>query len=94
MSRSSSKRDEVRAELQRMQAALTRTQPSQRSCEARLALADWLHRRLRRGKLETIEHHSHIPHSKPLLRRYRLLVALLRSTLHRQLSELAATAVR
>ena len=33
---------------QRMHTALTRTQPTRRSCETRLALADWLHGRLSR----------------------------------------------
>ena len=58
---------EVRAALQRMRTALTHSQPTQRSREVRLALADWLHRRLRRGKLQTDSHSRH----KPLLRRYR-----------------------
>ena len=44
---------EATVEMQRMYAALTRTQPTQRSCEVRLALAEWLHRRLRRAKLHT-----------------------------------------
>ena len=76
----------ARADIQRMRAALARTQPSQRSCEVRLALANWLHRRLRRGGLDT--------DSRPswLLRHYRLLVALLRCTLQSQLSELAELA--
>ena len=82
--------DEERDELQRMHAELTRTQPSRRSCEVRLALADWLHRRLRRGGLGTNEHLPHPEPAKPMLHRYRLMVALLQSTLHRQLSELAA----
>ena len=81
----------VRAELQRMCAALTRTQPSQLSCEMRLALADWLHRRLRRGKLRADENASWFNHPKLLLHRYRMQVALLRSTLQRQLNELAAS---
>ena len=68
---------------QRMHTALTRTQPTRRSCELRLALADWLHRRLNRelpvdGSL----------HPDWLLRHYRQQVALLRSTLAEQLSAL------
>ena len=78
-------REDVRAEMQRMRTALTRTQPTKRSCEVRLALADWLHRRLRRGRLRTDEP----TRSKSLLHRYRLLATLLRCTLRRQLSALA-----
>ena len=74
--------------MQRMQAALTRTQPSQRSCKARLALAEWLHRRLRRGGMYANE--VELGFHKSQLRRYRLLGALLRSTLQRQLHELTA----
>ena len=55
---------EARVEMQRMRAALTRTQPTQRSCEVRLALAEWLHRRLRRAKLHT----NRRSHPKSLLR--------------------------
>ena len=76
-----------REEVQRIRAAFTRTQPSQRSCEVRLALAEWLHRRLRRGKLRADDNHR-LP--KSLLLRYRMHVALLRSMLRRQLSELAS----
>ena len=81
-----SEREEARAEMHRLHTALTRTQPSQHSCEVRLALADWLHRRLRRGRLYTDEERM----SKSLLRRYRSQVAQVRSTLQSQLSELAA----
>ena len=84
-------RDEVRAELWRMHAALTRTQPSQRSCAVRLALAGWLHRRLRRGGLRTDNHRRwRQEHPMSLLHRYRLQVALLRSTLQQQQSRVAA----
>ena len=69
-----------------MYTALTRTQPSERSISTRLALADWLHRRLKRGGLRTDEDYS----PKQLLQRYRMQMALLRTTLHRQRSELAA----
>ena len=68
--------------VQRMQAALTRTQPTRRSCESRLALADWLHRRLRRGGLRTGSH----AHPSGLLRHHRQQVALLRATLQQQLT--------
>jgi len=70
-------------EMQRMHTALTRTQPSRRGCKWRLLLAEWLHRRLRRGKL-----HIDKQQTKWLLRHYRRRVALLRSTLWQQLSEL------
>ena len=82
--------EELRVEMQRMRAALTRTQPTERSCRVRLALADWLHRRLRRGKLPTDNHDSFPDHSKSQLRRYRKQVALLRSVLQGQVSELPA----
>lgn len=72
-------------DVKRMQAALCRTRPTRRSCETRMALADWLHRRLRRGRPHT---NSHQP--AWLLHHYRQRVALLRSTLHHQLSELSA----
>ena len=62
---------ELRAALQSMRAALTRTQPTQRSCEVRLALADWLHRRLRRAKLHTNDEFSRPDFPKALLIRYR-----------------------
>ena len=75
----------TRDDLPRMQAALTRTQPTRRSCKTRLALADWLHRRLGRGGLPTNTDN----HPAWLLRHYRAQVALLRSTLQRQLSGLA-----
>ena len=78
----------TRDDVLRMQAALARTQPTRRSCEKRLALADWLHRRLRRGGLHNDGSDRHVW----LLRHYRRQVALLRSTLQRQLSELAVVA--
>ena len=78
----------VRDEMHRINKALTRTEPTQRSCEVRLALADWLHRRLRRGKLRTDDHSTNATHPKWLLRSCRKHVALLRSTLRQQLSEL------
>ena len=81
---------EMKDEVQRMRAALTRTQPTQRSCDVRLALADWLHRRLRRGRLCTDDYSPNPPlRPKSLLRRYRIQVALLRYTLRQQLTELA-----
>jgi len=85
-----------RGEMQRMRTALTRTQPTEQSCRVRLALADWLHRRLRRGGLLTddlVAWANSVPrHPKSLLRHYRMQVALLRSTLQRQLDELALSA--
>ena len=78
----------VREETKRLLAALTRTQPTQRSCEVRLALADWLHKRLRRGRLHTDQQAQ----PKWLLRSRRKQVALLRSTLRQQLSELTEAA--
>ena len=78
----------VRDETKRLLAALTRTQPTQRSCEVRLALADWLWRRLRRGRLHTDQQAQPVW----LLRSRRKQVALLRSTLRRQLSELTEAA--
>ena len=73
-----------------MRAALTRTQPTQRSCEVRLALADLLHRRLRRGGLYTDDHDSRPLHPKALLLRYRAQVAVIRCTLRQQLRQAAA----
>ena len=73
----------IEVEMQRMRAALTRTQPTERSCQVRLALADWLHRRLRRGKLPIDRHPDQ---SKSLLRRYREQVALLRFALSTEIS--------
>ena len=78
-------------EVRRMRAALTRTQPSKCSCRVRLALADWLHRQLRRGKLPTDDRSFRPRHPKSLLRCYRKQVALLRSIRRRQVSELAVT---
>ena len=72
----------LRANMQRMQAALTRTQPSKHSCEMRLAIADWLHRQLRRGKLHT---NNGSRSSKSRSRGYRTQLALLRYMLHQQL---------
>ena len=76
----------TRDDVRRMQAALTRTQPTRRSCKMRLALADWLHRRLRRSGLHT----DADDHPAWLLRHYRSQVELLRSMLRRQLGELAS----
>ena len=73
-------------DMQHMQTALSRTQPTRRSCETRLALARWLHRRLRRGGL----HISGQQQSMWLLRHYRRQVALLHRVLRWQLDELAA----
>ena len=80
-------------EMRRLHTALTRTQPTQRSCEVRLALAEWLHRRLRRGRLHTDDHSSSPDHPKSHLRKHRQLVALLRSTLRQQLTEPALSAI-
>ena len=85
-------RNELRAELQSMRPVLARTQPSRRSCEVRLALADWLHRRVRRAGL-AVEFHPFLYSTISLLHRYRMQVALLRSTLQRQLSEPATATV-
>jgi len=76
------------AAIQRMRTALTRTQPTERSCRVRLALADWLHRRLRRGGLFSDDHVLNYisRHPRTLLFHYRLQVALLRRTLHSQLT--------
>ena len=70
-------------ELRRMHAALTRTQPSQRSCDARLAVADWLHRRFKRAGLyvNTVTYQESMWCDR---------VALIRCTLRQQLSELSA----
>ena len=70
---------EVRATLQRAHTALTRTQPTRRSCEVRLALAELLNRRLRISVV-------HTDFSRTLLRRYSMQAALLRLTLRQQLS--------
>ena len=83
-----SERDARRIAVRRMHAALTRTQPTQRSCQVRLALADWLHRRLLRGKLFREDDQEDPRYPKSLLFRYRMLMLLLRSTLQRQLTEL------
>ena len=82
------RRKERTFELQ-MRTALTRTQPTQRSCEVRLALADWLSRRLRRDRLFTDDGTSTPGHPMSQLLRYRMLLVLLRSTLRQQLSEVA-----
>ena len=77
--------------LQRMHAALTRTQPTQRSCEVRLALADWLHRRLRRAKLHVNEDgHAHMTYFISQMRRWCDKVAVIRCTLRQQRTELSA----
>ena len=78
----------TRADTARLHASLTRTQPTQRSCEARLALADWLHRRLMRASLLTGQQ-SFQPW---LLSHRRKQVQLLRCVLQRQLSELGVEA--
>ena len=74
----------MRDDEQRLLAALARTQPTRRSCETRLALTDWLHKRLKQGRLRTNE-------DRPawLLRHYRRQVELLLRKLHRDLRELA-----
>ena len=71
--------EETRAELQRMRAALTRTDPSKSSISTRLALADRLHRRLERGDDLSVQQSS-----DAMLRRYHKQVALLRYTLRQQ----------
>jgi len=68
----------TRVKQERMHAALTRTQPTRRSCELRLALADWLHRRLMRGGL----------HAGDLCCPATIRLAQLRSLLQSQLDEL------
>jgi len=82
-------RDELNAAMQRMQTALTRTQPTEHSCEVRLALAGWLHRRLRRVKLRTDGYglDPDRPAALSQLHFFLAQVALLRSTLRRQLGE-------
>lgn len=68
--------------LQRMRAALIRTQPSGHSCTARLELAEWLHGRLWRSEIFTNETDG----VKWLtLQHFRTRVALLRATLQAQL---------
>ena len=74
----------AKTQVQRMRTALCRTQPTQRSCEVRLALADWLHARLRRRGVYINDE----THTTARLHRYRRLLALLRSSLRQQLSEL------
>ena len=76
----------MEAEMERIRAAVTRTQPTLRSCQVRLALADWLHRWLLRRQLEEKEPY-YSEHRQNL---FRLPIALLRCTLRQQLSELAA----
>ena len=76
--------------MRRMRTALTRTQPTQRSCEVKLALAEWLRRRLRRGKLYTDDQEGRPRYPKSRLRRYRVQVALLRYTLRQQLRAVMA----
>ena len=83
--------------FEQMHIELTRTQPTTPSCEMRLALADWLHRRLRRGGLRTDDYdddqrywRDESRRPKWLLRRYRRQLAVLCSTLQQQLSDLAA----
>ena len=75
--------------FRRLLTALTRTQPTRRSCEVRLALADCLHRRVRRSHLYHRDDRSAFStFSQSLQHRYRMQVALLRLTLQHQLSEL------
>ena len=71
-----------RAALLSMRAALTRTLPTQRSCEVRLALVDSLCMRLRRVVLLHTDTDELTRHS------YRKQAALLRHTLRDQLAEL------
>ncbi len=93
--------EEKRGEMQRMHAALTRTQPKRRSCETRLALTEWLHRRL--GRLEAGNQREQYDrlHDSPgppndsssataSPRRYRMLITLLRFTLRWQLNNSTA----
>ena len=70
----------VTAMRRRLQAALTRAQPTRRSCEARLALTEQLHRALVWAGLNEEQ-----PGSLP--RHWRGQLALVRSMLRRQLSE-------
>ena len=73
-------------ELRHMLRWLNSEQPTRRSCETRLALADWLHRRLKRGW-------QHTDHRFTCwLCNFRQHLALLRSTVRRQLSELRVAA--
>ena len=67
--------NQVRKALRRMRVALTRTDPTVRSCQARLALADWLHRRLRQARLRTDDHTSLPDYSKSRVHFYRTQVA-------------------
>ena len=66
----------VRDDMQRSLPALTRTQPTQRSCEVRLALVDWLRRRLRRGQMHTQTDCDSRPTSRTkfMMHRCRMLV--------------------
>ena len=83
--------DNMSAAMQWLCTALSRTQPTERSCQVRLALADWLHRRLRRGKLSELPDRFSGSHdSTLLLHNYCAHVALLRSTLLQQLSRFDA----
>ena len=77
--------------IELMRSLLTRTQLTQQSCEVRLALVDWLHRRLRRKRLRTGERQPYPAHFNSLLRRYQLQVAVLRNSLKHQLNELSET---
>ena len=72
--------------LQRLDAALKRTQPTRRSCELRLALADWLPRCLQCGNLRQATQHR----PDMLMYEYCKQVASLRRTLQQQLSDFAA----
>ena len=77
-------------QLQQMHVALTRAQPIRRSCEVRLALTDWLHRRLRRGGLHTDRDARSFVSSSRLLEHRRIALARSNCTLHQQLSDLSA----
>jgi len=74
------------AERAAIRTKLTRTRPTRRSCEIRLALAEWLHRRLRRARLHTDDQYCLMW----MLRHYRNQLSVLRRTLQMQLSEIAA----
>ena len=87
----SSEQQSARVIAHQLRTALTRTQPTQRSCEVRLALADWLSRRLRRDRLFTDDGRLTSRHSVSQLLQYRMLLVLVRSTLRQQLIEVAET---
>ena len=73
------------AETQRLTAALTRTQLTQRSCEVRLALADRLHRHLQRDSLRLHLHplaFHDFCQQRSVAMLYFMLQAVLRGQLH------------